>query len=240
MAKRDIEDRIKRLEEELKSAKNNRRKAKTTQKRKETKIQNKKDILYAIYRRNFHADEYKKDISSSEFDNFLTRDYDRAFFGLPPLTIKLTETQPVQSNDDTEELSQTDVNENEQAKVEPMRETSTSTEIDNQSSETETEEQHTTAESNHSLLIKTDEPETPATVDLPWKMVEGQMRLYIKSEYKDRDKIIRTAKSVFGEESRGTHFNFDKVRKQWYFIKTETDYDLTPFSDWPPADADDE
>ena len=42
------------------------------------------------------------------------------------------------------------------------------------------------------------------------------------------------------DSSARTPIDFDKVRRQWYFIKTETDYDLTPFSDWPPADADDE
>jgi hypothetical protein len=212
-----VEARIKRLEDQLKDARKDRTKAKTTQKRKDAKAQNKKDILYAIYRRSLYEDEYKRDISSSDFNHFLTRNYDRAFFGLPPLTIEVTETQSV-----TEERSQT---ENEQAKIEeehiePESETPTDTEVENKSPE--------------------DEPETSAIVDLPWKMVEGQMRLYIKSEYRDRDKIVRTAESVFGEESRGTHFDFDKARRQWYFIKTETDYDLTPFSDWPLVTDEDE
>jgi glucan-binding YG repeat protein len=235
-----VEARIKRLVDELKDARKDRVIAKTTQKKKDAKAQNKKDILYAIYRRSLHEDEYKRDISSSDFDNFLTRNYDRVFFGLPPLPLdsvaqlnKAAETQSNQNQSETKELSQTEEHVEDEAP--------TGTEVENKSPETGTEEQHTTTESNHSLLVKQDEPETPAIADLPWKLIEGQMRLYIKSEYRERDKIVRTAKSVFGEESRGTHFDFDKVRRQWYFIKTETDYDLTPFSDWPPvADVEDE
>lgn len=85
MAKVDIEAKIKRLEEQLKSAKNQKAKIKATQGKKEAKRQNKKDILYAIYRRQLCTTDYEKDISSSDFDKFLIRDYERELFGLPPL-----------------------------------------------------------------------------------------------------------------------------------------------------------
>ena len=86
MSKIDIADaRIKRLEEKIKNARKYRANAKTAQNRKEVKEQNKKDILYAIYRRSLHADEYERDIASSDFDKFLVRNYERVLFGLEPL-----------------------------------------------------------------------------------------------------------------------------------------------------------
>jgi hypothetical protein len=94
MAKIDIEARIKRLEEQLKSARSQKAKAKAVREKKESKKQNKKDILYAIYRRKLHSSEYEKDISSPDFNKFLVRDYERELFGLPPLEGSVVQENP--------------------------------------------------------------------------------------------------------------------------------------------------
>ena len=89
MSKADVaRKRKERLEEQLKAANAALRQAEVAEKKKQTKEQNKKDILYAIYRRTFHAEEYERDIKGPEFDKFLTRDYERAYFDLPPINLK--------------------------------------------------------------------------------------------------------------------------------------------------------
>ena len=89
MSKADeAKERVQRIAEKLKAAKDSLKKIEVADKKKQTKVQNKKDILYAIYRRTFHIEEYERDVKSPEFDKFLTRDYEREYFGLLPLKPK--------------------------------------------------------------------------------------------------------------------------------------------------------
>ena len=88
----------KNAEERAKAVKKEIRKLQITEKKRQTKEQNKKDILYAIFRRITHTLEYERDITSPEFDKFLTRDNERALFGLKTRTVEENIEEKVQEN----------------------------------------------------------------------------------------------------------------------------------------------
>jgi len=83
---KDVDKRIERLEGLLKAAKKEKKQKAVAIKKKETKEQNKKDILIGIFLRTHFKKQYDGYTKSPDFDKFLTRDYERTLFGLPPLT----------------------------------------------------------------------------------------------------------------------------------------------------------
>ena len=83
--------------------------------------------------------------------------------------------------------------------------------------------------------------ESPASIqisslspELPWEEVDGQLRLYLNSKYEERDAIINTANSIFGEKSRAKFYDFDKVRGQWFIVKIDSAsaVDFSPLRKW--------
>jgi len=81
----ELLERLERQLEEVKKTRLAMKKKAVEKKGRQSKEQNKKDILYAIYRRTLRAEEYERDIKELDFDKFLTRNHERVLFGLEPL-----------------------------------------------------------------------------------------------------------------------------------------------------------
>jgi HD superfamily phosphohydrolase len=100
----------------------------------------------------------------------------------------------------------------------------------------EKEERESLKSKFKSNAISTEKDDTPKKHDIEPNFSEEHLnRIYLDSVIDDRDAIVQICTSIFGTNSRGLDWDFDKNKKKWWVLR-DKGMDLNPLEKWFPEE----